>query len=114
MNRKNIALILSGGEGKRFDKSKPKQFFKINNQTILEITVEKFIKSSLFNNVIVVCPLKHKSETQRLLKKFKVTIVTGGETRQKSVLNGLEKVKNTSLKILLFMMLLDLFFQKNY
>ncbi len=71
MNRKNIALILSGGEGKRFDKSKPKQFFKINDQTILEITVEKFIKSSLFNNVIVVCPLKHKSETQRLLKKFK-------------------------------------------
>ena len=45
MNRKNIALILSGGEGKRFDKSKPKQFFKINDQTILEITVEKFIKS---------------------------------------------------------------------
>ena len=44
MNRKNIALILSGGEGKRFDKSKPKQFFKINDQTILEITVEKFIK----------------------------------------------------------------------
>ena len=93
MNKKNIALILSGGEGKRFDKSKPKQFFKINDQTILEITVEKFIKSSLFNNVIVVCPLKHKSETQRLLKKFKVTIVTGGETRQKSVLNGLEKSK---------------------
>ena len=47
MNKKNIALILSGGEGKRFDKSKPKQFFKINDQTILEITVEKFIKSSL-------------------------------------------------------------------
>ena len=38
--------------------------------------------------------------------------MNGGETRQKSVLNGLKDVKNTSLKILLFMMLLDLFFQK--
>ncbi len=94
MNRKNIALILSGGEGKRFDKSKPKQFFKINDQTILEITVEKFIKSNLFDNIIVVCPLRHKSETIRLLNKFNVIVVTGGETRQKSVLNGLEKSKN--------------------
>ena len=68
MNKKNIALILSGGEGKRFDKSKPKQFFKINDQTILEITVEKFIKSSLFHDVIVVCPLKHRSETLKYPK----------------------------------------------
>ena len=29
MNKKNIALILSGGEGKRFDKKKPKQFLKL-------------------------------------------------------------------------------------
>ena len=33
MNKKNIALILSGGEGKRFDK-KTKAIFKINGQSI--------------------------------------------------------------------------------
>ena len=45
---KNIALILSGGEGKRFDKNIPKQFFKLNKSSILEITVKKFLKSKLF------------------------------------------------------------------
>ena len=74
MNRKNIALILSGGEGKRFDKSKPKQFFKINDQTILEITVEKFIKSSLFNNVIVVSLNKKVSKEVSFNNKIKYVI----------------------------------------
>ena len=69
MDKKNIALILSGGEGKRFDKKKPKQFFKINNQSILEITVKKFIESKLFKNVIVVCPLSYKKDTLNINNK---------------------------------------------
>ena len=93
MNKKNIALIVSGGEGKRFDKKKPKQFFKINERTILEVTVEKFIKSGLFDNIIVVFPLRYKDETLKLLKKFKVIFEAGGETRQISVLNGLKRCK---------------------
>ena len=48
----NIALILSGGEGKRFDKKNPKQLFEINGRPILEITVSKFIKSKLFEQII--------------------------------------------------------------
>ena len=93
MNKKNIALILSGGEGKRFDKKKPKQFFTINNKSILEITVKKFIDSKLFENVIIVCPLNYKKDTLSILKKYKVGIVVGGETRQQSVLKGIKFCK---------------------
>ena len=89
MNKKNIALILSGGEGKRFDKKKPKQFFKINGQSILEITVKKFINSNYFDAVIIVCPLSFKQETLDIIKKYKAMIVTGGKTRQDSVFAGL-------------------------
>ena len=32
MQKNNLAIILSGGIGKRFDKSKPKQFFKLNKK----------------------------------------------------------------------------------
>ena len=88
MNKKNIALILSGGEGKRFDKKKPKQFFKINGQSILEITVKKFINSNYFDNVIIVCPLSFKQETLDIVKKYKAMIVTGGKTRQIQVLQA--------------------------
>ena len=93
MNKKNIALILSGGEGKRFDKKKPKQFFKINNYSILEITVKKFADSRLFKNIVIVCPLNYRQETLKNLKKYDIKIVTGGETRQTSVLNGIKECK---------------------
>ena len=49
---------------------KPKQFFKINNQSILEITVKKFIESKLFKNVIVVCPLSYKKRHIKYFKKI--------------------------------------------
>ncbi len=52
---KVIALIVSGGEGKRFDKKLPKQFFKINKISILEQSVKKFINSNLFDKIVVVC-----------------------------------------------------------
>ena len=43
MQKNNLAIILSGGLGKRFNKKNPKQFFKINNLTIIEISVNKFV-----------------------------------------------------------------------
>ena len=41
---KIIALIVSGGEGKRFDKNLPKQFFSINGKSMLEIKCKKFLQ----------------------------------------------------------------------
>jgi 2-C-methyl-D-erythritol 4-phosphate cytidylyltransferase len=41
MQKNNLAIILSGGKGKRFDSKLPKQFFVINNKPIIKITVEK-------------------------------------------------------------------------
>ena len=51
MSQNNLAIILSGGLGKRFDRKLPKQFFKINNKYILEISVEKYIQSNLFKKI---------------------------------------------------------------
>ena len=90
---KIIALIVSGGEGKRFDKKKPKQFFKINEKTILEITVKKFIDSKLLDKIIVVCSKDYLNDTKRILKKENVLLTLGGKTRQDSVYNGLKFCK---------------------
>ena len=43
MQKNNLAIILSGGTGKRFDISRPKHFYKLINKTILETSVEKFL-----------------------------------------------------------------------
>ena len=64
---KVIALIVSGGEGKRFDKKLPKQFFKINKKSILEQCVKKFIESNLFYKIVVVC---NKDFIQMNQKRF--------------------------------------------
>ena len=97
MSQNNLAIILSGGLGKRFDKKLPKQFYKLNNKHILEISVEKFIKSNLFKKIIVVTSSEFMNLTKEILEKKSVQIASGGKTRQKSVLNGLIEGKKYKL-----------------
>ena len=98
MSQNNLAIILSGGLGKRFDRKLPKQFFKINDKYILEISVEKFIQSNLFTKIIVVTSLEFLDLTKEVLKNKSVKIVIGGKTRQNSVLNGLIEGKKYNIK----------------
>ena len=90
---KIIALIVSGGEGKRFDKKLPKQFFKINKKSILEQSVKKFIDSNLFYKVVVVCNKNFMSDSKKVLSKYRLSYVKGGNSRQESVFNGLKSIK---------------------
>ena len=93
---KVIALIVSGGEGKRFDKNFPKQFFKVNSKTILEQCVKKFVDSNLFYKIVVVCNKEFKNESKRVLNKYNLSFVNGGKSRQESVYNGLKSIKKDS------------------
>ncbi|GAH86963.1 unnamed protein product, partial [marine sediment metagenome] len=34
--RKNVTIILAGGEGKRFKSNIPKQFLKLSGKTVIE------------------------------------------------------------------------------
>ena len=50
LNSKKISLILAAaGLGTRFNSEKPKQYFKIDNQTILEKTLNIFRNISAIN-----------------------------------------------------------------
>ena len=55
---KSIALILAGGKGSRLGSPIEKQFIKINGQTILEHTLNKFSKSFSKKNLLIVIPNK--------------------------------------------------------
>ena len=69
MSQNNLAIILSGGLGKRFDKKLPKQFFKIKDKYVLEISIEKFIKTNLFKKIIVVTNSEFFDLTKKFLKE---------------------------------------------
>ena len=101
MQKNNLAIILSGGTGTRFDLSKPKQFYKLNKKTIIETTVEKFINSNLFNYIIVVSHKKFFNLTKNLFNNTNIKVVLGGENRQKSVFCGLTAAKSFNPKYVL-------------
>ena len=99
---KNVALILlSGGSGKRFSKKIPKQFFKINNKTLLEHNLSTFISFSIFSNITVVSSKKYLLKTQELCNQYKtkdliIDIVLGGKTRQLSSKKGCQNLEQYS------------------
>ena len=101
MQKNNLAIILSGGTGKRFDKSKPKQFYKLNKKTILETSVEKFVNSNLFNNIIVVSHEDFFKSTKKLFNNKNIKVILGGDNRQKSVFNGLNAARPLKPKYVL-------------
>ena len=53
-NRKVFAVISAAGSGKRMGAPIPKQFIVNRGKTILEQTVEKFVKTDMVDKVILV------------------------------------------------------------
>jgi 2-C-methyl-D-erythritol 4-phosphate cytidylyltransferase len=92
----NIALIFAGGSGVRMNtKSKPKQFLELHGKPIIIYTLEIFENHPEIDRIIVVCVENWTQYLRKLLIKFdisKVTsVVTGGETGQISIYNGLNE-----------------------
>jgi len=112
MKKKNIAIILSGGVGKRFKKKIPKQLYKLNNKTIIEITLEKFVQTGFFEKIIIVSNKKIINETKKISGGKKIQIISGGKTRQESVLKGLKEAKRYNPKNVIIHDVVRPFFSK--
>ena len=91
MQKNNLAIILSGGTGNRFNSPLPKQLHTINNKSIIEYSVEKFVNVNLFNYIIVVSHKDLIKKTIKLLPYKNIIFTKGGITRQESVFNGLKE-----------------------
>jgi len=86
--RKNVAIILAGGEGKRLKSNIPKQFLKLSGKTVIEHTIDIFEKHELIDEIyIIINPLYYSFmvETLRRSAYTKVKkLLKGGGTRQES------------------------------
>lgn len=102
---KNIAIILASGTGSRLSLDIPKQFYKINNKTILEHTLDVFEHHDKIDSIIIVsnpdyiCLVKDIVKNSIYNKIIKIT--KGGKTRQESSFNGLISINDLEANVLI-------------
>jgi 2-C-methyl-D-erythritol 4-phosphate cytidylyltransferase len=95
---KEYAIIVAGGKGTRIGGSTPKQFLALAGKPILVHTIEAFLTYSRQIEIILVLPDNEIKTWQVIAEKHGVLngvqIVNGGETRFRSVRNGLQKIND--------------------
>lgn len=94
---KVIAIIPSGGIGKRTSHPLPKQYIQIDGKEIIAFTLEKFQRCSLIDHIVVaaqkeffelILEIKEKYGFSKLLNP-----IEGGSERQYSVFNAVKSLK---------------------
>lgn len=91
---RNFSLIITaGGTSSRYGNMN-KLLEKINDKTVLEETVSKFIDFDEIDEIIISANSSIIEILQQLFNNPKIKIIEGGNTRQKSVYNALQVVKN--------------------
>lgn len=85
------ALILMGGKGRRLGSHLPKQFHLLGDLKVYQHTLQTFLRSRLFQEIILVChPDWIENVRQDVASFAEVKVICGGETRQASSWEGLK------------------------
>ncbi|MBJ56871.1 MAG: hypothetical protein CMP24_01355 [Rickettsiales bacterium] len=100
-NKKLAVIILASGKGKRFKVKTPKQYLKINNETILNFTIKRFLNLKFVHKILVLINNKHFNCSKTINKHPLIKILKGGESRQLSSLNGLMYAKKNNFEYIL-------------
>lgn len=94
----NVAVIIAGGSGHRMGMDIPKQFIHVYDKPILIYTLEGFENNPQIDAIEVVCIDGWQNMVWAYAKQFKITklkwVVTGGETGQESIRNGVYNLEN--------------------
>jgi len=98
IDNKIQVIILAGGKSTRAKTDK--QFFKIKDKYLIEITVSKFLKIKEVSKIILVLSKENIEKYSYLFKNPKITITEGGETRTQSLINGSKFIKDTDSVIM--------------
>jgi 2-C-methyl-D-erythritol 4-phosphate cytidylyltransferase/2-C-methyl-D-erythritol 2,4-cyclodiphosphate synthase len=99
---KNIALIVAAGTSTRLKNEIPKQYLTINNQSILAITVSKFLNHPEIDGVTVVINKDHKSFYEESTHNLDLLPpIIGGKERKDSVRLGLLGIAKYNPEIVL-------------
>ena len=97
MNKFSL-IITAGGSSSRFGNTN-KLLERINNVTVIEHTVNKFLVFNEIDEIIIPANVSIIEELSHIFKNDKIKIIQGGENRQQSVYNALKLVKNNYVLI---------------
>ena len=89
------AIILSGGSGTRMGSDIPKQYLEVSGKPIIAYSIETIEKSSDVDKILIVCAEEYRELIGKIMTgspKF-AGFASSGETRQLSVLSGLNALK---------------------
>ncbi len=98
---KKYAIIVAGGSGTRMGALLPKQFLLLRDKPVLYYTLRAFIEAYPDLQIILVLPVDYTDMGQEIIDAFfdkdRIRITAGGDTRFKSVKNGLALVEEESV-----------------
>ncbi len=103
--RKNTAIILAAGQGKRMGANINKQFLTLLGKPVLYHTIKAFSDNENIDNIIVLCAESDMEYCKKYiiekydLKKVKA-LVKGGKERQDSVYNGLKAIESCDIVLI--------------
>lgn len=100
----NAAVIVAGGSGERSGLSSGKQLARLAGMPVLAHTLRAFIECDAVDTIVVVVHPERVAEYEReaiapLASEKPIAVVPGGETRPRSVANGLAAVPEESTLI---------------
>lgn len=103
--RKVFAIILAGGESKRFGSRLPKQFLKIGNKTVLGLSIEAFERHRLVDGIVVVFNPRYRGFVNKILLEGKYSkvlkVLEGGKTRTESSKIGVLSIDDEESLVLI-------------
>ena len=99
----NIALILAAGTGSRMGNAdKPKQFLPIYGKPLMIHTIEAFEMHDDIEKIVVVTSEGYDDQVKVWCKQYDLSkvkaVAIGGDSRQISVYNGLQAIKEIGAK----------------
>jgi len=96
--RRVAAIIAAAGKGERLGSALPKQYLKIGGETVLSRSIRTFEEMDAIDYIFVVAGKDWLQYCRDLIEDGGFTkveaVVAGGETRQDSVFNALQKMNS--------------------
>ena len=104
MAKRNIAVVLAGGVGKRLGMTTPKQFFKVAGKMVIEHTVDVFERNAHIDEIAIVSNAMLIADIENIVLKNgwgKVKrILKGGNERYESSLSAIKAYENESVNLI--------------
>ena len=87
-----VAVVVAAGSGTRLGGKVPKALLSVGGRPLVFVAVEGALASPMISSVIVAAPPGFESQVREACASLvgSVVVVTGGDTRQRSVASGMD------------------------